>query len=273
MHITVRFFAVQRAQTGLRTLDLELAEDASVEAAWSLLVQRLPDLEAATASVRFARNSVYVGREVTLADGDELAVIPPVAGGADDELGAGDAADGSDAANGSGDASGSSAGRRRIELHADPFAEDLVDRLRADLATPADGAVAIFVGQTRESPGTPAPGQEAEAARFDGQRVSGLAYEAFEPMALSVLETIADEIEARFGVVRLAILHRTGDVGIGRASVIIVAASPHRAEAFDATRYAIEELKARAPIWKAEQFADGSVWMGAPARMGAEEER
>jgi molybdopterin synthase catalytic subunit len=89
-------------------------------------------------------------------------------------------------------------------------------------------------------------------------------------MALAVLATIADEIGERFGVSRLAILHRVGEVGVGEASVIIVTAAPHRGEAFDACRYAIEELKARAPIWKAERFADGSVWMGAPARPGPE---
>ena len=264
MHITVRFFAVQRAQTGLRTVDLELADDASVDGAWTALVGQMPELEPATSSVRFARNGVYVDRDTTLVQGDELAVIPPVAGGADSAGGAGVEAHPDEVTR---------AMFRRIELQEAPFDEELIARLRSELATPADGAVAVFVGQTRDSPGTPAPGQEAEAARFDGQSVSSLSYEAFEPMALSVLSTIADEIESRFGVRRVAILHRTGEVGIGAASVIIVVAAPHRAEAFDACRYAIEELKARAPIWKAERFADGSVWMGAPARTGPEEAR
>ena len=81
-------------------------------------------------------------------------------------------------------------------------------------------------------------------------------------MALSVLSTIADEIEARFGVRRLAILHRTGEVPLVTASVLIAVAAEHRGAAFDACRYAIDELKARAPIWKQERFADGSVWIG-----------
>jgi molybdopterin synthase catalytic subunit len=89
-------------------------------------------------------------------------------------------------------------------------------------------------------------------------------------MALSVLDDIADEIEARLGVRRLALIHRVGDVPVGASSVLIVVAAPHRAEAFEACRYAIEELKARAPIWKSERFADGSVWLGAPARHGPE---
>jgi molybdopterin synthase catalytic subunit len=132
--------------------------------------------------------------------------------------------------------------------------------------TSRDGAVVVFLGQTRETPGTPAPGEEAEAARHAGERVARLEYEAFAEMALDVLRAIGSEIEEKFGVRRLAIVHRSGVVEVGQASVVIVAAAPHRGPAFDACRYAIEELKARAPIWKAEHFASGSVWLGAPVR-------
>ncbi len=129
-----------------------------------------------------------------------------------------------------------------------------------------------FLGRTRVTPGTPAPGQESEAAKHAGARVEGLEYEAFEPMAIEVLGQIADEIEARFGVERLAIVHRTGAVPPGEASILVVAAAPHRDAAFAAARFAIDETKARAPIWKAERFADGRVWIGAPARAAAEDE-
>src|SRR4029453_3593864 len=84
-------------------------------------------------------------------------------------------------------------------------------------------------------------------------------------MALRILEAIADEVRARFGVERIAIVHRTGEVPLGEASVAIVAVSPHRDAAFDAARYAIDETKGRAPIWKAERFEDGHVWIGEPA--------
>jgi molybdopterin synthase catalytic subunit len=87
-------------------------------------------------------------------------------------------------------------------------------------------------------------------------------------MALAMLERIADEIGERFGVERIAILHRTGDVPLGEPSVAVVAVSPHRDAAFAAARYAIDETKARAPIWKAERFEDGHVWVGEPAREG-----
>jgi molybdopterin synthase catalytic subunit/molybdopterin converting factor small subunit len=244
MHVTVRLFALQRAQTGLRTHDLELPAGADVAAAWVALVADLPVIAGAEGVVRFARNGAYVDRETVLADGDELAVIPPVAGGAD----------------------APSEHYRRLELQEGSLDEGLLAELHREAASDADGAVAVFVGQTRVTPGTPAPGQEAEAARHAGQAVLGLSYEAFEPMVQSVLATIADEIEARFGVRRLAIVHRLGEIAVGESSVLIVAAAPHRSAAFDACRYAIEELKARAPIWKNEHFADGSVWLGAPAR-------
>lgn len=246
MEVTVRLFALQRAQTGLRTHLLELPEGADVAAAWAALVADLPVIAGAESSVRFARNSVYVNLDEPLADGDELAVIPPVAGGAEVPA----------------------PRYRRLELQEATLDAGLLDELRREAATDADGAVAVFIGQTRDSAGSPAPGQEAEAARYAGQVVNGLSYEAFEPMAVAVLEQIADEIEARFDVRRLAVVHRVGEVGVGESSVLIVVASPHRGEAFEACRYAIEELKARAPIWKSERFADGSVWLGAPARHG-----
>jgi molybdopterin synthase catalytic subunit len=244
VRIDVRLFALQRSQTGRRSHVLELADGADIAAAWVALVADFPVLGPARESVRFARNGRYVDADERLAAGDELAVIPPVAGGGDEP------------------------GLRRLELREEPIDDELLGALRREVASPADGAVAVFLGQTRESPGTPAPGQEAVAERFAGQRVEGLSYEALEPMVVTVLGEIADEIEARFGVRRLAIVHRVGDVAVGEVSVAIAAAAPHREAAFAACRYAIEELKARAPIWKAERFADGSVWLGQPARSG-----
>jgi molybdopterin synthase catalytic subunit len=242
MRITIRLFAMQRQQLGWKQLPFELPDGSTIEQAWTELVRGFPDLGPAGGSIRFARNGVYAERSERLADGDELALIPPVAGGARS---------------------------RRIELWDTPLPDELESELRRAIATTADGAVVSFVGRTRETPGTPAPGETVPEG-VAGQVVEGLAYEAFEPMALAVLDQIADEIGERFGVEGLAIVHRTGEVPLGEASVLIVAAAEHRAAAFDACRYAIEELKARAPIWKQERYRDGSVWVGAPARHGAE---
>lgn len=110
----------------------------------------------------------------------------------------------------------------------------------------SDGAVVTFLGIVR--------GNDQ-----DGKPVSALAYEAFEPMALCEFERIADEVRQRFGDVRLAIVHRIGEVRVGEISVAVLAAATHREAAFNACRYAIDELKRRAPIWKKERYADGTA--------------
>lgn len=108
------------------------------------------------------------------------------------------------------------------------------------------GGVALFLGVVRE--------------RSDDERpVTGLSYEAFAPMALQSFEEIAAEARRRFGDVRIAIAHRIGELRVGEIAVVVAAGAPHRAAAFDACEYAIDELKRRAPIWKKEQYADGSA--------------
>ncbi len=257
MRIRVRLFAIQRELAGAREVPLELAAGAIVEDAWAAIAARFPLLGPGRPSVRFARNGDYAEPTTALADGDEVAFIPPVSGGA------GDAADVLP--------EGRRPGRSRIiELQDEPFAPTILADLEARLATDADGAVVGFVGRTRVSPGTPAPGQEAEAARHAGRSVEALGYEAHDTMAIRVLTAIADEIAVRFGVERLAIVHRIGEVPLGAASIVVLAVAAHRDAAFQAARYAIDETKARAPIWKAERFADGQVWIGAPARSGPE---
>jgi molybdopterin synthase catalytic subunit len=247
VRIRVRLFALQRELAGTREVTLELPDGATVEAGWQGLVALFPVLAPGRPSMRFARNAEYADTSEVLADGDELAFIPPVSGGS---------------------SPGRAGARRLLELRAEPFGTAILDELAGRLATPADGAVVAFLGRTRITPGTPAPDQVAEAARHAGRDVETLEYEAHESMALRILADIADEIDARFGVERLAIVHRTGAVPLGEPSIAVVAVSPHREAAFDAARYAIDETKSRAPIWKAEHFADGHVWTGAPARPG-----
>jgi molybdopterin synthase catalytic subunit/molybdopterin converting factor small subunit len=260
MRVRVRLFAIQREVAGTREIAVDVAPDATVEDAWAALVALVPALAPGRGSVRFAVNGRYAEPTTILADGDEVACIPPLSGGSGD-------ADPGDAD--PGEADPGAGGRIRIlEIRDVPFPDALLAELSGRIATHEDGGVVSFVGRTRASAGTPAPGQEAEAARHAGRRVEALEYEAFEPMALDILGGIADEIEAHWGVRRLAIVHRIGPVPLGEASVIVVAAAPHRDAAFAAARYAIDETKARAPIWKAERFTDGHVWVGDLARDG-----
>jgi len=248
MRIRVRLFAIQRELAGTREVPIELASGATISDAWNAVVARFPALAPGREYIRFARNAAYAPASTELADGDELALIPPVSGGADPARGA------------------ASSASPILELREPAFGPAILDELVARLATPADGAIVGFLGVTRSSPGTPAPGQEAEAARHAGRQVEALEYEAHPVMTLDVLRDIATEIRERFGVERLAIVHRIGEVPLGEPSVAIVACSMHRGAAFEAARYAIDETKARAPIFKAEHFADGKVWIGEPAR-------
>jgi molybdopterin synthase catalytic subunit len=114
-----------------------------------------------------------------------------------------------------------------------------------------DGALCLFLGVVR--------------GENDGRRVLRLEYEAYEDMALPLMEEIAAGARRQFGVSDVRIVHRLGRLEIGEVSVAVAAVSPHRAEAFAACRYAIDTLKARVPIWKKEFYADGAVWREEPA--------
>jgi molybdopterin synthase catalytic subunit len=246
IRVHVRLFAMQRELAGTRGLDLSLPSGSTIEDAWTEVVRLHPALAPGRPALRFARNGAYAPAEAPLGEGDEVAMIPPVSGGSADPPRI----------------------SRILEIRDEPFAASILAELGERLATPEDGAVVGFLGVTRRSPGTPAPGQEAEAARHTGRTVESLTYETHASMALAVMGEIADEIATRFGVTRLAIVHRDGEVPLGVPSVAIVTCAPHRDAAFEAARYAIDETKARAPIWKAEQFEDGHVWIGEPARSG-----
>ena len=110
-----------------------------------------------------------------------------------------------------------------------------------------DGAIVTFYGLVRN--------------HNQGRRVHYLEYEAYEPLALKAFARIDGEVRARWPGIRLALHHRTGRLEIGDASVAIVTASPHRADAFAACRYAIERVKQIVPVWKHEHFDGGDVWI------------
>ena len=140
-------------------------------------------------------------------------------------------------------------GRPMIELTHEPLdprtVEDAVARAEA-------GAICTFHGVVRNS--------------NLGREVSYLDYEAFAEMAVPAMERIAGVVGERWPGARAALVHRTGRVEIGEASVIISVSSPHRAEAFEACRWAIDTLKTSVPIWKKEVWADGEEWVeGVPA--------
>jgi len=122
-----------------------------------------------------------------------------------------------------------------------------LDSLIAAVADDGHGAVCSFLGVTRET----SPG--------DARPVEALDYEAYAEMAIADFQTIADDAQRRFGPLKIAIVHRTGRVALGEASVAVVVGAPHRGAAFDACEFAIDTLKARTPIWKQERYRDGGT--------------
>jgi molybdopterin synthase catalytic subunit len=114
----------------------------------------------------------------------------------------------------------------------------------AEVASASNGAVVLFIGTVRDE--------------NDGRAVSSIEYAAYVPMAERELAAIVGEACARFGTTDVVVEHRIGRLALGEASVVIAVAHPHRAAAYDGSRWVIEEIKRRLPIWKREEYVDGS---------------
>ena len=108
------------------------------------------------------------------------------------------------------------------------------------------GAISTFSGTTRDN--------------FDGKQVVKLAYEAYEPMAVSKMRQLCQEVRSKWDVHKVGVHHRVGEVPVLQTSVVIVVSSAHRREALEGVAYAIDWLKAEVPIWKKEHYDDGSEW-------------
>ena len=129
-------------------------------------------------------------------------------------------------------------------------ASEVIDpaEVLAHVGSDRDGATLLFLGVVRD--------------HADDRPVSGMRYDAYEEMAGEVLSKIAAEAAERLGTDRVAVVHRFGELAIGEVSVAIAVSSPHREEAYEASRYVIEQLKERLPVWKKEHYVDGvSEWV------------
>jgi MoaE-MoaD fusion protein len=202
---------------------VELPERATVAEFLRGFFAVAPQLEKYAGSLAVAVNQEYVLPTQVLREGDEIALLPPVSGGSTDDMPAADA--------------------DWIRLQ-----HDAIDTaaLVAAVKEGEAGAVLVFDGIVRNN--------------TRGRQTLYLDYEAYEAMALSQIQGLARDAQQRFGVRRVALVHRLGRLQVGETSVLIVVASAHRAQAFDACRWIIDTLKKTVPIWKKEWFEDGAVW-------------
>jgi MoaE-MoaD fusion protein len=239
MVVRIRLFAMLRERAGASELSLELPEGARVRDA-------LAELESLAGGLPLvmAINREYASEDAPLAAGDELALIPPVSGGAGPAVGGdGDGVPGGDATAASALATDAAATHDAPEPHVALREEPLsLDALVARVRDPRAGAIVTFAGVTREVP--------------------SLEYEAYTEMALEQLRTVVAEAIARHGLCAAAAEHRIGSVPLSEASVLVAVSAPHRPEAFDGGREIIDRLKELAPIWKREvDEAGDATWV------------
>lgn len=221
MQVRLRYFAVVRETVGRADEEREVEPGTTAGALFDQLAGEHPRLAPMKRATMLMVNQEYVPASHPLADGDELALIPPVSGGE---------------------------GMRLFRVQAEPLDPRAAEAVVAD---PATGATVTFTGTVRDH------------AR--GRAVTALDYEAYAPAAEKMLERIGQEIRERWGIERVAIIHRTGHLAVGEASVVIAVSAAHRGEAFAACQYAIERLKEIVPIWKKEHYAGGATWVGSEA--------
>lgn len=129
-----------------------------------------------------------------------------------------------------------------VRITADPLS---VDEALAAVADPGAGGTCVFIGTVRD--------------HSTAGEVTGLRYEAWDELAVTRLQQLADKLAEKWPVRKVAILHRTGDLNVGEASVVIACSAPHRADAFEACRHGIERLKEDVPIWKKEELVTGEA--------------
>jgi molybdopterin synthase catalytic subunit len=230
--VTVEYFAAARELCGVRSERIALPS-ARVQGSvlLALIAARHAALAPLLARMRLAINGEITVATVEVAAGDTIAVLPPVAGGS---------------SSGSDTAPALRGGASMLcELRDTPLS---VDEVLGHLRAAEVGGIALFIGTVRD-----------HAA---GRKVVRLDYEAHPQLAQQEMSRIVQALCAEYPGVRIAAVHRTGELAIGELAVIVGASSPHRAEAFAACRAAIERIKERVPIWKKEWADDGSgTWV------------
>jgi len=230
MRVRVLFFGMLKDLAGKESDVVELDEGASMRDLLAHYEAQIPRLREALPSLALAVNQQYAGPDAMLKENDEIALLPPVSGGAPESAGE------------------TPAGQLALRRRYAKIIREPIDtpRTSAALKRGEDGATLVFEGVVRN--------------QTRGRRTLYLDYEAYEAMALQEMESLAAQALKQFQVRDVALVHRLGRLEIGATSVLIAVASAHRAAAFEACRWLIDTLKRTVPIWKKEYFADGAVW-------------
>ncbi len=228
MNIKVLFFGQLKDITGLREDSLELGDGARVETVFEHYAGRFPRLRELSKSIVLAQNQQFAAASAPLAEGDEIAFLPPVSGGS------------------------VSVPKEIVHEPAGHYfalTRDPIDTesLRKRLLQGQDGALVNFEGVVRNN--------------TKGRPTRYLDYECYEEMALKMMAQIGVEIASQHAISRIAIVHRLGRMEIGETSVAVLAFAPHRRPSFEAALEGINRLKKLVPIWKKEYFEDGEVWV------------
>lgn len=226
MRARVLFFGILKEVVGKPSDDADFPDGANLGSVFDAYAERFPALRQMAGSIVAARNHEFADFSTAISDGDEVAFLPPVSGGAPAQP-AGIIDTGNIYA----------LTRRPIDLK----------KLSAHLLTGAEGAVVTFEGTVRNN--------------TRGRRTRYLDYECYEPMALKMIARIGSEIAAGREIGRRSIVHRLGRVLVGETSIAIIVTAPHRRPAFEAAMECIDRLKASVPIWKKERFEDGEAWV------------
>ena len=255
---SVLLFGGLQEAAGASSLQVKIAKNedgVSVHELREICAREVPQLARWMPFVAVAVNREYSHKATRVFPADEIALLPPVAGGNQNAGGSENA--------GENQSTGGSESENfpRAAILNTPLDEAAMRAALERESAGGAGAILTFVGVVRDN-----------ARDNDGEKreVEALEYSAYSPMAQASLEKIIDEIDARFGAVCL-IHHRVGRLEIGAASVVIAVASAHRDSAFEACRYAIEAIKREVPIWKKEFARDGSYWVGGPCEYSQNE--
>jgi molybdopterin converting factor subunit 1 len=215
VNVRVRLFGGLADRAGVTEETVLLDEEGTAGQVLEAVTRRHPSFAGIAPALQVAVNLEVVPSEHRVRPGDEVALLPPVAGG-------------------------------QVRIAVGLRDRPSVDEALQAVGSPDAGGTVAFVG----------------TVRAEGGRVERLEYSAYEAMAERVLREVAEEAAAKWPLEGVAVLHAVGGLRVAERTVVVACSAPHRAEAFEACRHVLDEVKRRVPVWKKELGPDGERWIG-----------